>query len=190
MHLLCWLRPEHGSGFPVTEVGMSVSCHGSAGMNLGPLQRQPVLWAVFPAQIFFLKVKFTDINAKVTGIGTFWKKRIAHRNWNCAYCLEQWLSTFSMLGSFNIVFHVVAALNCKCPLLLHNCNFVTAVNSNVNIPKELQAQAESCCSRGYLCHRNSGYLRWFVVWLVLVLPVLFLVCPQEVTARCSRKSSR
>lgn len=124
----------------------------------------------------------------------------SNRNWNilektyCSQepelCLQQWPSTFSMLGSFNIVFHVVAALNRKCLLLLHNCNFVTAVNSNVNIPKELQAQAESCCSRGYLCHRNSGYLRWFVVWLVLVLPVLFLVCPQEVTARCSRKSSR
>jgi hypothetical protein len=51
---------------------------------------------------------------------------------NCI--LEQWLSTFLMLGPFNTVPHVVVTPKHKMiSILLHNYNFATVINYNVNI---------------------------------------------------------
>jgi hypothetical protein len=48
--------------------------------------------------------------------------------------IEQWFLTFLMLEPFNIVPHIVVIHNHKIiSLLLHNCNFPTVVNRNVNI---------------------------------------------------------
>jgi hypothetical protein len=48
--------------------------------------------------------------------------------------LKQWLSTFLMLGPFNTVPPVVVTPKHKIVLLqLHNCNFATFANLNVNI---------------------------------------------------------
>ena len=48
--------------------------------------------------------------------------------------VEQWFSTFLMLRPFNTVPHVVVTSNHKIiSLLLHNCNFATVMNYNVNM---------------------------------------------------------
>ena len=45
----------------------------------------------------------------------------------------QWLSTFLMLRPFNTVPHVVVINHKIILLLLHNCNFDTFMNRNINI---------------------------------------------------------
>ena len=46
----------------------------------------------------------------------------------------QWLSTFLMLQPLNTVPHVVLTPTIRLfLLLLHNCNFATAIDQNVNI---------------------------------------------------------
>ena len=48
--------------------------------------------------------------------------------------LDLWVSTFLILQLLNTVSHVVVNPNHKIiSLLLHNCNFATVVNHNVNI---------------------------------------------------------
>ena len=48
--------------------------------------------------------------------------------------LVQWFSTFLMLRPFNAAPHVVVTPNHKIiALMLHNCNFATVMNHNVNI---------------------------------------------------------
>lgn len=48
--------------------------------------------------------------------------------------LDQWLSTFLVLGCLNAVIHAVLTPHQKIILLLlHRCNFVTVMNRNVNI---------------------------------------------------------
>lgn len=74
--------------------------------------------------------------------------------------LEQGFSTFLMLQPSNTVSHVVVTTDYKfISLLLHNCNFASVMNHNVNIwyagylisdPQSGHSpQIESCCSRLY-----------------------------------------
>lgn len=53
--------------------------------------------------------------------------------WETEKSLELWFSAFLMLWPFNTVPQVVLTPNHKViSLLLHNCNFATVVNRNVN----------------------------------------------------------
>lgn len=49
------------------------------------------------------------------------------------YCLDQQFSAFLMLQSFETFPHVVFSKDTITLLLLHNSNFATIMNSNVNI---------------------------------------------------------
>jgi hypothetical protein len=54
----------------------------------------------------------------------------------CLNPLEQWFSTFLVLQLFNTVPHAVVTLPTHRKiilLLLHNCNFASVMNHNVNI---------------------------------------------------------
>ena len=88
------------------------------------------------------------------------------------HSLAQWSLTFTMLWPFNTVHGVMTPNHKIISLLLHNCNFVTVINHNVNIwyagyltwdsQRGQDRQVEKCCSREcHLMYKSYWLIDWY-----------------------------